>query len=667
MIYNQNKYKLLLEKYTMDAMNTMDVMNIYEITKRLNVNDIKQLTDEERTELFKKKNSGDVTVRDTLILSNIKLVSSIVNKYFNRFKNQSDLFFEGCCGLIKAVDSFDVNKGIKFSAYAYPTIKGTILNYINSDGPVSMRRDFRELGNKARNLESKLLAETGKNPTRSQLAEMLSVAEDVLAVAIAATEIPKSLSNWEKTKDNAFDEDDSINPDKIEDRAYSSLVRNIDAYIDLKMKLEQKEKWNPDNRQFDDKTATKKVNESFEGKIESEKKLLNKDPISWILEIEDMDPNRYYNRLIALLHKNSEFAKEAEKDYEHCSGETIGKRNILIRDAIINNMRDTDGNPINSIQLSPEYEYSNIEDALTRSDRLFTVRKPRGVAFLSALAFNLDYSTTEELMVHCLSESKFDFKNPYEVMLAYCLIDERPSCEHYLELKQEYESIDLSKTDYYITDRSTHSYEEKFWEISEDEDLIKFVCCLPKNNSQSARKVFKDNYDKLYAELAKNQEDLYDILNAYLEPDVDVKTKHSLQNEIGISDSDLLNRFFGKSFRKNRRDQFSFLRKKVFNANNLRNIIAGTENVTKEELLLVLFFRYCSSENYANLKTKFNDSESSKLVRKIYYSFKGFANPELETAGFDYVYLPNPFERFLMFCLVCEEPLEAFKAIMMNN
>ena len=73
----------------------------------VNTANIKVLSNEEMTLLFKRYQSGDKFAKDDLINGNLKLVLSILRKYNNRVENMDDLFQVGCVGLIKAIDNFD--------------------------------------------------------------------------------------------------------------------------------------------------------------------------------------------------------------------------------------------------------------------------------------------------------------------------------------------------------------------------------------------------------------------------------------------------------------------------------------------------------------------------------------------------------------------------------
>ena len=86
----------------------------------VNTANIKVLTNEEMTELFKKMKENDIFAREDLVNGNLKLVLSIIKRFSSRCDNMDDLFQVGCVGLLKAIDNFDLNHGVRFSTYAVP-------------------------------------------------------------------------------------------------------------------------------------------------------------------------------------------------------------------------------------------------------------------------------------------------------------------------------------------------------------------------------------------------------------------------------------------------------------------------------------------------------------------------------------------------------------------
>lgn len=71
--------------------------------------------------------AGSPAARRELIEHNLRLVAHIVKKYYVTGSDQDDLISIGTIGLIKAVDSFDPNKGIRLSSYASKCIEKPML------------------------------------------------------------------------------------------------------------------------------------------------------------------------------------------------------------------------------------------------------------------------------------------------------------------------------------------------------------------------------------------------------------------------------------------------------------------------------------------------------------------------------------------------------------
>ena len=85
------------------------------------------LSAEEENKYFERFHAGDDAARDKLILHNLRLVSHIVRKYYSTSKNQDDLVSIGTIGLVKAVDSFNIDNGARFATYAAKCIQNEIL------------------------------------------------------------------------------------------------------------------------------------------------------------------------------------------------------------------------------------------------------------------------------------------------------------------------------------------------------------------------------------------------------------------------------------------------------------------------------------------------------------------------------------------------------------
>ncbi len=86
----------------------------------VNTSKLKALTEKEKTDLLLLIKEGNKKAREDLINGNLKLVLSVVQRFTGRRENLDDIFQVGCVGLIKAIDNFDMDIGVRFSTYAVP-------------------------------------------------------------------------------------------------------------------------------------------------------------------------------------------------------------------------------------------------------------------------------------------------------------------------------------------------------------------------------------------------------------------------------------------------------------------------------------------------------------------------------------------------------------------
>jgi RNA polymerase primary sigma factor len=133
------------------------------------------LTAEQELDVAKRVEHGDNEAKDTLILSNLRLVVSIARRYQGRGMDLEDLIGEGHKGLIRAVEKFDWHKGFKFSTYATWWIRQAITRAIADHGrtiriPVHLVETINKLTQTERRLREKL----HRDPTESELADELS-------------------------------------------------------------------------------------------------------------------------------------------------------------------------------------------------------------------------------------------------------------------------------------------------------------------------------------------------------------------------------------------------------------------------------------------------------------------------------------------------------------
>ncbi len=92
----------------------------------------KPLTPKQERECLQKIKEGDEEARNTLIVHNLRLVAHIIKKYYSNVKDQDDLISIGTIGLIKAVSTFDCDKGTRFATYTSRCIENEILMYFRN-------------------------------------------------------------------------------------------------------------------------------------------------------------------------------------------------------------------------------------------------------------------------------------------------------------------------------------------------------------------------------------------------------------------------------------------------------------------------------------------------------------------------------------------------------
>ena len=88
----------------------------------------KPLTAAQEREYLRRCGEGDIEARNLLVEHNLRLVAHIIKKYYTQADDQEDLISIGTIGLIKAVNTFRPDKGIRLATYASRCIENAILS-----------------------------------------------------------------------------------------------------------------------------------------------------------------------------------------------------------------------------------------------------------------------------------------------------------------------------------------------------------------------------------------------------------------------------------------------------------------------------------------------------------------------------------------------------------
>jgi RNA polymerase sporulation-specific sigma factor len=93
----------------------------------------KPLKKTEEQQYLERAAKGDINARNILVEHNLRLVAHIIKKYYQNYGGQDDLVSIGTIGLIKAINTFDLNKNIKLSSYASRCIENEILMFFRNN------------------------------------------------------------------------------------------------------------------------------------------------------------------------------------------------------------------------------------------------------------------------------------------------------------------------------------------------------------------------------------------------------------------------------------------------------------------------------------------------------------------------------------------------------
>ena len=142
---------------------------------------------EELSVLIARSQAGESKAREVLIEKNLGLVHHIVRRFTGRGCDLEDLFQIGTIGLIKAIDNFDVELGVKFSTYAVPMIAGEIKRFLRDDGLVKVSRTIKENGIKVKLARQRLQASEGREPTLQEIMKETGLTSEEIVLAMEAS------------------------------------------------------------------------------------------------------------------------------------------------------------------------------------------------------------------------------------------------------------------------------------------------------------------------------------------------------------------------------------------------------------------------------------------------------------------------------------------------
>lgn len=214
-----------------------------EIENKL-LKDIRELetikTKAEEKELFKRMEQGDNIARDTLILSNMKMVYQLAGQYSHPTLEFSDMVNEGVLGLLTALDKYNTKSNTKFSTYAWYWVRQHITRAIYTSTrtvrlPVNVHVEMMKVFNY---IEEYKETHKGENPTIENISKSLNIKIDKvrehvkqLNSTIVSTEkvIHEGDGNESITLSQVIEDDNRIDPNEklIADEKREIILREL--------------------------------------------------------------------------------------------------------------------------------------------------------------------------------------------------------------------------------------------------------------------------------------------------------------------------------------------------------------------------------------------------------------------------------------------------------
>lgn len=204
-------------------------------------------------ELLKEAREGDREARNRIVEENVGLVWNIVKRFLGRGYDSDDIFQIGCIGLIKAIDNFDMQYGVKFSTYAVPMITGEIKRFLRDDGMIKVSRTLKENGWKIKKAAESLNQELGRNATVNEIAAVTELkAEDIVLALEANSEVDSIYRTvYQSEGKDIYMVDQIVNEHQDEEKLLNHMFLN-----ELLDSLNEQERQLIEYRYYNDMTQT---------------------------------------------------------------------------------------------------------------------------------------------------------------------------------------------------------------------------------------------------------------------------------------------------------------------------------------------------------------------------------------------------------------------------
>ena len=181
---------------------------------------------------IEKAQAGDSEAQDELIRLNYPLAVSLAKRFCGRGCELEDLIQLALIGMLKAIRSFDIERGCTFSTYAVPLIIGEIRKFLRDDGLIKVSRENRKNGAVILKIREEFLSLHTREPRIDELCDLSGLSRDEVICALDCSRPVASLSE-PLTDDSTFCAENLIADDSTSIEAAFSKIVLADALSQL--------------------------------------------------------------------------------------------------------------------------------------------------------------------------------------------------------------------------------------------------------------------------------------------------------------------------------------------------------------------------------------------------------------------------------------------------
>ena len=152
-------------------------------------------------QLIRKAKTGDSAAKEQLLSENTNLIKSIVKRYLGKGVEYDDLFQLASMGLLKAINGFNEEFGVRFSTYAVPMISGEIKRFMRDDGSIKVSRAIKASAKQINAFIETYSAEHGAQPSIKIISEEFGMPQSEVVFTMGSTHMPVSIYAQSDYKD----------------------------------------------------------------------------------------------------------------------------------------------------------------------------------------------------------------------------------------------------------------------------------------------------------------------------------------------------------------------------------------------------------------------------------------------------------------------------------